>query len=205
MKSPRNRAAADPSDENLSQPNQPDPGHEPGATDQAGASQTVGGRSRTEITIAGRNFMVDSPYTEGHRLNANEAAALNQVLHENLRNNFAKRVKDGTAGQAELDAYAQTYQFGVRTGGGGRVSDPVERRALELAKAAVEAGIRKSNRKPSDYSAAQITDAARRVLETHPEFRERARQQVEEQKELVGMIGDLPDSPAAPETGTGTA
>ena len=92
----------------------------------------------TTITIAGLEFKVPSPFHVGYTLKSEgEASAMNQTFHENLRNNFAKRVKDAGEGetaelQAALDEYAQSYQFGVRAGGT-RTTDPVRRRALELA------------------------------------------------------------------------
>lgn len=46
-----------------------------------------------EITVAGLTFTADAPYKEGHPLTAGEAVALNQTYSENLRNNFAGRVK----------------------------------------------------------------------------------------------------------------
>ncbi len=45
------------------------------------------------ITIQGANFNAPQPYDEGHVLTVNEASALNQVFAENLRNNFAARIK----------------------------------------------------------------------------------------------------------------
>ena len=95
-----------------------------------------------QITIAGKTFNAPLRYEEGHELSAGEAAALNQTYHENLRNNFAKKVKDAIeAGafsqdviQIEFDAYAREYQFGVRTGGGGAPRDPVTKEALDILK-----------------------------------------------------------------------
>ena len=46
------------------------------------------------ITIAGHAFQAPIKYAEGDTLEANEAGALNQTYHENLRNNFAKRVQE---------------------------------------------------------------------------------------------------------------
>lgn len=123
------------------------------------------------ITIAGLQFKVNPPYTEGHRLNENEAATLNQTWNENIRNNFASKVKEGKeAGldhdtlQAQLDEYASTYKFGVRTGGG-RVSDPVEAEALNIARNTVKEALRRKGKSLQDYTASAITDAAKRYLD----------------------------------------
>src|SRR6476646_11844528 len=82
---------------------------------------TMAANGYDEITIQGQVFRVPLRYAAGHTLTEGEASALNQTLHENLRNNFAKKVNEGTeAGvpketlQQQLDDYANDYQFGVR-------------------------------------------------------------------------------------------
>ncbi len=107
------------------------------------------------ITIAGTQFAVEPRYAEGHVLTANEASALNQTYFENLRNNFASQAKEGK-GQDEFTAYAQSYQFGVRTGGGGS-RDPIMTEAMNMARDSVKAAIKNAGRNVSDYSAASIT------------------------------------------------
>lgn len=134
------------------------------------------------ITINGIPMTVPVRYEEGHELNANEASALNQTYHENLRNNFAKRVQEAkdAAGegntvateviaklQSELDEYASSYEFGVRGGGGGP-RDPVASEAMELAREAVRNALKAKGKrvtgKNADYTAAQISEAAKRLL-----------------------------------------
>jgi hypothetical protein len=95
-----------------------------------------------QITIQGQTFRVPIRYAAGHTLTEGEASALNQTLHENLRNNFARKVAEGSeAGipqetlQQQLDDYANDYQFGVRTGGGGFRGDPVMTMAMNIAPA----------------------------------------------------------------------
>ena len=73
------------------------------------------------ITISGVKFTVPSRYSAGHVVTAGEADALNQTLWENIRNNRAPHVKkaveagaDHASMQADVDAYAESYQFGVR-------------------------------------------------------------------------------------------
>lgn len=105
----------------------------------------------TTLTIAGANFevaddpsiVVGTPMTEGH------VSALQQTRRENLRNNFASRVKEAVPEggslpdearqtlQVELDQYAAQYQFGVKRRERSP-SDPVEREALRLARLAIE-------------------------------------------------------------------
>lgn len=116
--------------------------------------------STQEITCQGITFPVPTVYEEGQVLTANEAAALDQLRRENIRNNFASNVKAackeaGVETSAELpeeiqvklledfEKYTVEYAFGVRTGGVGRVMDPIERlmhaRGVEAVKASLRA------------------------------------------------------------------
>jgi len=78
---------------------------------------------KSEVTIQDNKFNVPQPFSKGHACTENESAALNQILVENTRNNFAKRVKtaveNGTFNladmQTELDKYLAGYEFGVKT------------------------------------------------------------------------------------------
>lgn len=126
----------------------------------------------TEITIAGKAFTVPQPYTEGHVLSTNEAAALNQTYAENLRNNFAGKVKEAEeAGtfelevfQGRLDDYASEYEFGVRTGGG-RTSDPVQAEAMAIARDLVRRALQKKGHKLADVPAKKISELARHAID----------------------------------------
>jgi hypothetical protein len=157
-----------------------------------------------QITIAGKVFNAPLRYEEGHELNAGEASALNQTYHENLRNNFAKKVKEAVdnggfnqdALQAEFDAYALDYQFGVRTGGGGAPRDPVMAEAMNIAKMQIRAKIKEKGRKITDYEPSAITEAAKKLIAKNPAILELARQRVEEAKaaasdDLGDFIADL--------------
>lgn len=145
-----------------------------------------------QITIAGHVFNVPTRYEEGHELTANEASALNQTYHENLRNNFAKRVEDKKDGadriededilsalQADLDKYAEDYEFGVRTGGGA-VRDPVMTEAMRISKGKIVEHLRRKGIKMKDVEAAKITEAAKKLIEKNPEIMELARSRVAE-------------------------
>lgn len=106
---------------------------------------------KVSATIQGVALAVYAPYAEGHVLTPNEAAALNQVFAENVRNNFASTIKsrseksepiDADTLQPMLDEYMKGYEFGVRRSGGVTL-DPVEREAHDMIAKAVRDAIRK--------------------------------------------------------------
>lgn len=163
------------------------------------------GNGYDQITIQGQTFKVPIRYAAGHQLNDGEAAALNQTLHENLRNNFAKKVADGVeAGvpietlQQQLDDYATEYQFGVRTGGGGFRGDPVMTLALNMARELVRTAIKAKNLNQDDWPAARISQAAKAILEQQGDdgkIVSTARKQVEAEKaaaaEAMASVNEL--------------
>ena len=153
-----------------------------------------------QITISGKTFNAPLRYEEGHELSAGEANALNQTYHENLRNNFAKKVKDSIeagafsqdAIQIEFDVYAREYQFGVRSGGG-QVRDPVMSEAISIAKNMIYGAMKKKNLKAD---AASITARAKELLPSRPDIMELAKKRVAEAQaiaaeDLSEVIGDL--------------
>lgn len=157
-----------------------------------------------QITIAGEVFHAPVRYEEGHELTAGEAAALNQTYHENLRNNFAKKVKDAKDGgsfdlaalQEEFSQYAEDYQFGVRTGGGGGATrDPVQVEAQAIARGQIRAMIKKKGKK--NVSPKAITAAVKQLLEKNPHIYELAKERVAQaqaaaHESLAELVDDLP-------------
>lgn len=141
------------------------------------------------ITISGTQYNVAPRYAEGHTLNANEAAALNQTYFENLRNNFAGKAKEG-ASQEDFDTYAGNYQFGVRTGGGGGSRDPIKVEAMNLARDAIKKSIQQSGKKISDYTGKAITAAAEALLEKNPAYLAKAAERVKEMQAIAGESVD---------------
>lgn len=138
---------------------------------------------RADVTIDGLVFKVPTPYVAGHVVTANEAAALNQLVCENVRNNFASKVKKAREGlpegqdpaldplQAELDGYAAEYEMGVRRG---RVVDPVEKEAREIALGYVKAHLEKKGIKFKDVTAEQRDSLIDQVLSKYPKVRQEA-------------------------------
>ena len=125
-----------------------------------------------EVTISGEVFKIAPKYAEGHTLNENEAAALNQTFFENVRNNMAKHVSESKeAGAFDLDVfqdkitqYANEYEFGARRGPGAP-KDPVMAEALKLAKKAISKALVTKFGPKHGKTADEITEAAKQVLE----------------------------------------
>jgi len=170
------------------------------------------GTAYDQITIQGHPFRVPIRYAAGHPLTDGEASALNQTLHENLRNNFAKKVAEGTeAGvsmevlQQQLDDYANDYQFGVRTGGGGFRGDPVMTLSMNIARELVRNAIKAKGLNAEDWPASKVSQAAKSLLDAQGDDGKivaTARKQVEAEKEAakeaMSSVSELLDSlPAA--------
>lgn len=153
------------------------------------------GNSYDQITIQGQTFKVPIRYSAGHQLTDGEAGALNQTFHENLRNNFASKVRDGIeAGvpvetlQQQLDDYATDYQFGVRSGGGGFRGDPVMTLAMNMARDLVRNAVKAKKLSDDDWPASRVSQAAKALLESQGEdgkIISIARKQIEAEREAA--------------------
>jgi hypothetical protein len=163
-----------------------------------------------EITIQGQAFRVPIRYSAGHTLSEGEAGALNQTFHENLRNNFAKKVAEGTeagvgkdALQQQLDDYANDYQFGVRTGGGGFRGDPVMTLAMNIAREMVRQAIKAKGLDQEQWPASRVSAAAKQLIDSQGENGKivaTARTQVEAEKvaakEAMQAVSEMLDASA---------
>jgi hypothetical protein len=151
-----------------------------------------------DITINGVEFQLEVPYSEGHILSAAEASQLNQVYLENVGNNFRSRVKElleaGSASdaiQAELDKYADTYEFGSRRVGSGtkRVADPVMREMRAMAKTKLVAFVKeKQGVSWNDLSADEREALLKRYIEKNDAaLRPIAERRVADAKEVADL------------------
>lgn len=127
---------------------------------------------KTAAAAAGKVLNFPQPFAEGYALTGNEAAGLNQLLIENLRNNLVGRMKkaadagtpwDEVKAQAELDSYSLSYQFGVRMGGG-KSLDPVQRISEELAEDMIKTALKAKNVKINSVSAEKMDELIAGVL-----------------------------------------
>jgi|SRR5215467_12941857 len=159
----------------------------------------------TQITIQGKQFEVRSPYVPGvHDLTEGEAHTLNQTRHENIRNNFAKKVKEWN-GQDDLQAlvnkYDEEYEFGVRGEGAGVSRDPVEVEARGLARAAIKAKLKEMNQS-ADAKAINGAVEALLASDKGEKFREAARNRVAEKQRIAeqesAAMGNILASITAP-------
>jgi hypothetical protein len=120
------------------------------------------------LTIQGIQFVARAPFRPGHVCTAIEAAVLNQCRADNLRNNFAKVVKQYTngdftateaaAGLAERFAeYDSKYEFASPA------TDPIETEARRIATALVREEFNKRGLDPTaqkDRFASSVTKAS---------------------------------------------
>ena len=155
---------------------------------------------RVPFTCQGLPLEVVVPYKVGDTISTEgEASSMNQTYAENVRNNCAKAFKamiEATgadspktlaAAQAELDKYMQSYEFGVRTGGG-RAADPATSIALGMAKDLVKAKYKKDGRKAADWTAAELSADARKVCDANPQLMDYAKKQVAAKKNATKGI-----------------
>jgi hypothetical protein len=149
------------------------------------------------VTIKGKTFNLISPYAAGpHELTEGEASALNQVRHENVRNNCAKGVEEGKLTDEQVLAYDREYEFGVR-GIGGPVRDPVTTEARSIAREAIKVR-RKEKNMPT--LAKEAMDAAIEMVLNGPkggEIRRLAAERVEAKKATAASLLDDMDLESA--------
>lgn len=144
--------------------------------------------STQSVTIQGHLFTMSAPYKVGHVLTAGEAQALNQLRAENVRNNFAARMKAAaekgqSLGQSELTAYDESYAFQVGAGGGPRgPADPVTDLARRLALHDVKGAIRAGGLKVKDFSSEKLESLIDDALAQRPEYMKAAAKAIAAQK-----------------------
>lgn len=169
----------------------------------------------TEITVQGLTFNAPQPYAAGHVLTEGEASALNQTLAENLRNNFAPKVKSAIAefrkaneiaedvevgvdrlDKEELDRafleYAQAYEFGVRRASSPRVpKDPVEAEARKIALEKVKTALKAKGFALQSIDRERLDKLTDDVLAKYPDIREMAKRRVEELSSIADAILEI--------------
>lgn len=159
----------------------------------------IDGKPNKGLTIEEINFEAPLPFVEGHVLRVNEANVLNQTYHENLRNNFAKTVRDARktaeengsqideeAMRKDFAEYLQSYDFGSGRGGF-RTGDPVLQEAMAIARDLVREALKSKGYKLSDVGAIKISELAKKAVETNPDIMAEAQVRVQRDRE-VGLV-----------------
>ncbi len=150
-----------------------------------------------EITIGKvPGFPCPVVFITGHVCLENEAAALNQLLAENSRNNFAGEVatvretweKDASDEPiipddlselyAAYSAHVLAYEFGLRTGSG-RTGDPIKTLARQICRVKLLKAAKAKGTKASDIPKDALNALIDKALERNPHIMDLARQQIE--------------------------
>lgn len=171
----------------------------------------------TDITVQGLTFSAPQPYSAGSvELTEGEASQLNQVLAENLRNNFAAKIRakveahkkannmaeDADVGADVLDkdeldnefeAYAKEYEFGVRQASSGprAPADPVGKEAYRMARAKIKEAVIAKGYKLDSVSKERMDGLIKQLLEKNPAIREEAERRVNATAEIALADVDL--------------
>jgi len=175
------------------------------------------GVSDTALKIQGMIFPFSPRYAEGHVLSNEEAKVMNQTLGENLRNNFASRIRAAVteiekatpAGEAarsftaeelekfqtDFTAYQSTYIFKAPRQGPGPL-DPIEREMQKIAKNIILSALETNRTKVSTLPEGQMAAWIKTLCAEKPEIREEAMRRVEVTKsassDLLATLGGLP-------------
>jgi hypothetical protein len=157
---------------------------------------------RKDLTILGLVLSGYLPYTEGHTLTAMEAGVLSQTFQENIRNNYAPKLRklceenkvekvmelpqDVLGGiQKDFDSYVEGYEFGVR---GGREADPVKARAIAFAVEAVKTALKSKGHKLSEVGSEAIRARAIQAVDDNPAFLQKAEAVIKAEREAASDL-----------------
>ena len=163
------------------------------------------------VTIQNAQFDIpeDTNIAAGMALTEAQAAALQSLRVEALRNRFNGRVKtklgdrealppeEHTAMQDEINKAAADFSFGQRASRGPRIVDPVEREMQNLAKATVlNAFHARFGRRPGTEELNRLV--AQHLEKNGDQLRKIARRNVRDQQEMQAAvdIGEAGEGPA---------
>ena len=142
-----------------------------------------------DITVQGLVFPARQIFDEGHSLTSVEADVLNQTRDENLRNNYAAKIKavmkeEGAESSGDLTdaakktltekfpAFEEGYEFGSR--GGAREVDPVRKQAMLFATDEVKKALKKKGHSIKEIGAEKVREMATSAIAKYPKFLEKA-------------------------------
>lgn len=123
--------------------------------------------ARKDITVKNKIYSIPTPFAEGHVCTQNEANALNQLLAENVRNNIAGKLKNGSeVSQEDFDAYVASYDFGVRAVS---TKDPVEKIMRELVEAKINQQLASKGLSKKSMETEKYNEAVEKAIEANRE------------------------------------
>jgi hypothetical protein len=149
---------------------------------------------------------IAQPYEEGHPLTSEEAAALNALLLENIRNNARAKIKKaqenfekanpGQAFSAEhlgtlpeaLKVYAENYTFSA-TRPPKAILDPLTAEAHKIARDAIEAALRRKGADPKDYKE-KMDDFIADAIVKRPEIMAEAQRRIAARQAVLADVLD---------------
>lgn len=157
------------------------------------------------ITIQSTSFTAPAPFSAGHVLTDVEANVLNQTFAENLRNNFAARMKRRQEeneelkksgkptlpdlSQSDFDTYAAEYRFGVKAT---RTSvDPVMAQARLLAESALRKRLKAKGIQIKSIPEENWDKLIEEILTKYPQLTEQAKKIVETKRLAGEAIADI--------------
>lgn len=166
--------------------------------------------STRPMVIAGVEFTISLPYSEGHVVTAAEAKTLNQTRAENISNAMRKKIeelKDVPGDETTEDgkpimvgfseealqkaadmvaAYDADYTFAM--GGAPRKAlDPLEKEALSIARAEVTRLVKESGKKVKDIDPAIIEQNVEAFAQ-NPQVIDLARKRIAEKQQLASGL-----------------
>lgn len=144
---------------------------------------------RSDIKVNKVDYTIPCPFEEGHVCTANEAKALNQLLKENVRNNFASKIKPDAPipSQEEFDAYVAGYEFGIRSI---TSTDPVMKEMIKIAEGLVMKSLEKAGVSKKALGADAFNKKVDEVL-ANPDYEAKIRAKAEQIVEIKASAIDL--------------
>lgn len=144
---------------------------------------------RSDIKVNKVDYTIPCPFEEGHVCTANEAKALNQLLKENVRNNFSARIKTDAPvpTQEEFDAYVAGYEFGIRSI---TSTDPVMKEMIKIAENLVMKSLEKAGVTKKALGTENFNKKVDEIL-GNPDYEAKIRAKAEQIIEIKASAMDL--------------
>ena len=164
--------------------------NEAATAQQASTEQDSG---KNTITIQSYKFDVETRYVEGHTLSENEASALQGLLQENVRNNFAKTIKglvEENKGQPLNDGqlekiqkiftkFVSEYEFGKRRVAAVRSLNPLDKEVKRIATEKLKEILASKGKSWTETPKDQRNALIARIIEINPAITQLAQSNID--------------------------